>query len=728
MSKAADRHNIDRSVDRSQPVENLHDNERIKHNSDYLRGSLENSLAERITGAVLGDDHQLTKFHGTYQQDDRDLREERRRKMLEPAYEFMIRVRLPGGVCRTDQWLKLDELAQNHANNTLRLTTRQTFQFHGVLKRDLKTTMQGIHESLLDTIAACGDVNRGVMATPIPEFSAIHAQMFPIAKEVSEHLLPRTRAYHEIWLNEEPIYQGDKEDKVEPIYGRTYLPRKFKIGFAIPPVNDVDVFTQDIGFVAIAEGDKLAGFNVAVGGGMGRTDNEPSTYPRLGDMIGFIPADKAVDVAEKIVTIQRDFGNRVDRKVARLKYTIDRNGLDWFMDELEERLGWKLEPARDFRFDTSTDRYGWTQNADGTHNYTVFIENGRVKDTDKHRTMTGLREIAKIHKGDFRLTGNQNLIIACIPEKQKPKIEKLLAQHGIIAASERSDLRRHSMACVAFPTCGLAMAESERYLPALITKVEALQEETGLGDAPIVIRMSGCNNGCSRPYVAEIGFSGRAPGKYNMYLGGGYYGQRLAKPYLDNIGEDEILNTLKPMFAAYAEERRDGEAFGDFVIRKGYVAAVRHGTDFNAEVAPMSEPDIFLKRAQDPAEPGDGTRVLVDRVWPRGISKEDAKIDDWAKDVAPSTELRKWFGHDPSRWDEFRARYREELEGVSEALDRVLGYLASGPVTLVFAAKDREHNQAVVLREVLSERLQAGPVGQSEPASARRIHDQSSAA
>lgn len=711
MSKAAKRHKIDRSVDRSQAVEKLHDNERIKYESNYLRGTLEKSLAEPITGGVVGDDHQLTKFHGTYQQDDRDLREERRRQMLEPAYEFMIRVRLPGGVCQTGQWLALDNLATSYANHTLRLTTRQTFQFHGVLKRDLKTTMQGIHDSLLDTIAACGDVNRGVMATPIPEFSALHEHVFPIAKAVSEHLLPGTRAYHEIWLNEQPVYQGDQEDEVEPVYGRTYLPRKFKIGFAIPPVNDVDVFTQDIGFIAIADGDDLAGFNLAVGGGMGRTDNEPSTYPRLGDVIGFIPADKAVEVAETIVTLQRDYGNRVDRKLARMKYTIDRNGLDWFVDELEERLGWKLKPARDYHFDTSTDRYGWSKNTDGTHNYTAFIENGRVKDTGDHQVMTGLREIAKIHKGDYRITPNQNLIIACIPAKRKPKIKKLLESHGIIAASERSDLRRHSMACVAFPTCGLAMAESERYLPSLITKVEGLLEETGLGDDGIIIRMSGCNNGCSRPYVAEVGFSGRAPGKYNMYLGGGYYGQRLAKPYLDNIGEEEILDTLKPMFAAYANGRRNGEPFGDFVIRKGYVARVHHGTDFNAEVAPVAEPDIFVKRAQEPADPGDGTRVLVDRVWPRGIKKEDAQIEDWAKDVAPSTELRKWFGHDPARWDGFREAYRKELSAAEDALDRLLGYLADGPLTLVYAAKDTAHNNAVALREALIERAQAKSAG-----------------
>lgn len=584
MTRASERHNVDRSQDITQPLDKLHENERVKAESNYLRGKLNESLADRITGTVLGSDHQLTKFHGTYVQDDRDLRDERRRKMLEPAYEFMIRVRMPAGVCKPDQWLALDELAQTRANGTLRLTTRQTFQLHGVLKRDLVATMQGIHDALLDTIAACGDDNRGVMATPVPEFSATHASVAPIAKQVSDRLLPRSRAYHEIFLNAQPIYEGQKEGvEEEPFYGKTYLPRKFKVGIAIPPVNDVDVFTQDIGFIAIAAADgSLEGFNVAVGGGMGRTDNEPSTYPRLGDVIGFIPPEMAPDVAETIAAIQRDHGNRVDRKVARMKYTIDRHGLAWFVDELQERLGWYLAPARVYRFETSQDRYGWTQNADGTWNYTLFVENGRLKDTEACPMMTGMREIAKVHRGDLRVTPNQNLIVAQIPEDRGDEINGILEAHGIIAATERSDVRRHSMACVAFPTCGLAMAESERYLPSFMTKIEEMLDELGLGDTGIVMRMTGCNNGCARPYVAEVGFSGRGPGHYNMYLGGGYHGERLAKPYLDNADEATILANLRPMLAAYAEERTDDEPFGDFLIRKGYVTEVRHGTEFNA--------------------------------------------------------------------------------------------------------------------------------------------------
>ncbi len=581
---------VDRSTDRSQPVETLHPNERLKAESRQLRGTVLDGLADRITNAVSDDDTQLIKFHGIYQQDDRDLREERRRKKLEPAYQFMIRVRLPGGVCRPDQWLQLDELARTRANRTLRLTTRQTFQFHGVLKGNLKATIQGIHDTLLDTLGACGDVNRGVMATPLPELGPIHEQLFPVAKAVSDHLIPRSRAYHEIWLEGEPLYRGAKQEEGaddEPLYGRTYLPRKFKIGFAVPPVNDVDVFTQDLGFIAIADGDDLLGFNVVVGGGMGRTDNEPETYPRLGDVIGFCPADRAREVAEAVVTIQRDYGNRVDRKLARMKYTIDRIGLGWFVGELERRLGWKLQESRPYSFETSQDAFGWSTNRDGTVNYTLFVENGRVKDQAdgahslSHRTMTGIREIARIHKGDFRITPNQNLIVARIPPEEEETVHALLEEHGILAATERTQVRRHSMACVGFPTCGLSMAESERYFPDLMTKVEGLMAELGLGDVPVVMRMSGCNNGCSRPYVAEIGFSGRAPGKYNVYLGGGFHGQRLNKPFLENVGEDVILEHLGTLFRSYAEGREEGERFGDFVIRTGVVPEVREGREFN---------------------------------------------------------------------------------------------------------------------------------------------------
>ncbi|MEX2516268.1 MAG: assimilatory sulfite reductase (NADPH) hemoprotein subunit [Gammaproteobacteria bacterium] len=570
----------DRSHDLSQPLERLHPDERLKFESDYLRGTIVDSLADPITGAISERDNQLTKFHGIYQQDDRDLRSERRRQKLEPAYQFMVRVRLPGGLCRPDQWLALDRLARDCANGTLRITTRQTFQFHGVLKRDLKKLMQGISTAGLDTRAACGDDTRGVVCTVNPWQSRIHAEVESLAKALSDHMAWRSPAYDEIWLDQEPG-TSDENEIVEPIYGRTYLPRKFKYGFAVPPINDIDVYTQDVGFIAIADGDELAGFNVCTGGGMGRTDNEPQTYPQLGRVVGFCRTDQVIDVAEKIATVQRDYGDRVDRKHARMKYTIDDRGLDWFKRELEQRLGRSLEPARDYRFEHNGDRYGWFEGDDGNWHYTLFIENGRIQDRDNHPLMSGLRAIAGEHEGDYLLTTNQNLTIANVTPEMRERIEKLLHEYALRDPAHYSALRRSSIACVAFPTCGLAMAESERYLPDLITKLETVMEEAGIGDDAIIVRMSGCNNGCSRPYVAEIGFSGRGPGKYNVYLGGGYHGQRLNKLYLENVDEATILEHLEPMIRRYAKERQAGEPFGDFVIRGGYVAGVHDGREFN---------------------------------------------------------------------------------------------------------------------------------------------------
>jgi len=575
-----DTQQIDRSRDLSQPLENLHPNEAGKAKSDYLRGTIAESLSEPLTGAVREEDAKLTKFHGIYQQDDRDLRDERRRQKLEPAYQFMVRVRLPGGVCLPWQWLKLDELAREHGNGTLRLTTRQTFQFHGVLKRNLKQTIQGINDALLDTIAACGDDNRGVMAAANPHQSALHRQMHDYAKRVSDHLSPRSRAYHEIWLDEEPVATSTDQTP-EPLYGQTYLPRKFKIGFAVPPTNDIDVYSQDLGFIAIADkAGELAGFNVCIGGGMGRTDNEPQTYPRLADVIGFCTPDQVLDVAEKVVTIQRDYGDRSDRNQARFKYTIDRLGLDWICHELHRRLGAPLEAPREYAFTHNGDRFGWVQGENGCWHYTLFIENGRVKDTEQLELMAGIREVARVHTGEFRLTGNQNLIIANVKPDERDQIDGLLRGYGL-DNEQYTALRRNAMACVAFPTCGLAMAESERYLPQLLDKLERIMDEAGLSNDAITVRMSGCPNGCSRPYIAEIGFSGRGPGKYNVYLGGGFHGQRLNKLYLNNVGEAEILEALSPLIHHYARDRQDSEPFGDFVVRQGYVNEVRAGREFN---------------------------------------------------------------------------------------------------------------------------------------------------
>mgnify|MGYP001291932936 CR=1 FL=1 len=557
------------------------DVERIKRESNYLRGTLAVTLEDPITAGIPEDDNRLMKFHGSYLQDDRDVRNERAKQMLEPAYQFMVRVRATGGIVTPEQWLVIDDLAQRYANGTIRLTTRQSFQLHGVLKWNMKKVIREVNDALLSTLAACGDVNRNVMCNPNPYHSAVHEHVYEWAKKVSRHLDPRTRAYYEIWLDGEKVADSRDGVEEEPIYGPVYLPRKFKIGIAVPPSNDVDVFSQDLGFIAIHENGRLLGFNVAVGGGMGMTHSDPKTYPQLARVIGFIEPEQIVDVAEKTVTIQRDYGDRSERKHARFKYTIDDRGLDWFIGELERRLGWKLQEARPYHFEHNGDRYGWVKGSNGKWHFTLFIQNGRIKDEEGYPLMTGLREIAKVHTGDFRLTPNQNLIIGNVTPQRKKKIDELIRHYGLTDGAPYSALRRNSMACVALPTCGLAMAESERYLPTLLGKLEAILDETGLRDEEIVIRMTGCPNGCARPALAEIALIGKAPGKYNLYLGGAFNGSRLAKLYRENVGETEILAALQPIFAHYAQERLDGEHFGDFCIRAGYVREVKSGLDFH---------------------------------------------------------------------------------------------------------------------------------------------------
>lgn len=557
------------------------DVEEIKRKSRYLRGTLKESLEDPLTGSVTDEDNRLLKFHGSYQQDDRDLRQERRRQKLEPAYQFMIRIRASGGVFTPKQWLEMDRLARQYANGSIRLTTRQAIQFHGVLKWHLRQTIREINEALLTTLAACGDVNRNVMVNPNPYQSEVHGEVYQWAERISKHLEPKTKAYYEIWLNGEKVVDSREEEDEEPLYGPVYLPRKFKIGIAIPPSNDVDVYSQDLGFIAIVEDGKLVGFNVAVGGGMGMTYGDPQTYPQLARIIGFTPAEKVVDVAEKVVTIQRDYGNRSIRKYARLKYTIDRRSLEWFTQELHQRLGWELEEARPFHFEHNGDRYGWVKGTKGKYHLTLFIPSGRIRDWDDYPLMTGLREIAKIHTGDFRVTPNQNLIIANVSARKKKAIEELVEKYKLDDGTSVSPLFRRSIACVALPTCGLAMAEAERYLPTFIHKLETIMEEAGLSSEEITIRLSGCPNGCARPYLGEIGLTGKAPGKYNLYLGGSFAGDRLNKMYRENVGEEEILNTLRPIIHRYARERKDGERFGDFVVRAGYVPAVYSGLHFH---------------------------------------------------------------------------------------------------------------------------------------------------
>ncbi|MGA9289697.1 MAG: assimilatory sulfite reductase (NADPH) hemoprotein subunit [Anaerobacillus sp.] len=554
--------------------------EEIKEGSRYLRGSLVESFADPITASIPDADTKLLKFHGSYMQDDRDIRQERKQQKLEPAYQFMVRVRLPGGVATPEQWLVMDDLANKYGNGTLKLTTRQTFQMHGILKWNMKKSIQAMDRVLMDSLAACGDVNRNVMCNANPYQSDIHAEVHWWARKLSDDLLPRTRAYHEIWLDEEKVLDR-KEEEIEPMYGPQYLPRKFKIGVAVPPSNDVDIFSQDLGFIAILEDGKLKGFNVAIGGGMGMTHGDTSTYPQLSRIIGFCSPDQIVNVAEKVITIQRDYGNRSERKNARFKYTIDRKGLDWVRNELNKRLGFELEEARSYHFDHNGDRYGWVK-GDGKWHLTLFIQNGRIIDLEDYKVMSGLREIAKVHTGDFRLTPNQNLIISNVSEEKKSEIDELVATYGLTDGKQNSALRRNSMACVAFPTCGLAMAEAERYLPSLIDKIEEIVDEAGLREEEIVIRMSGCPNSCSRPTLGEIAFIGKAPGKYNMYLGAGFVGDRLSKIYKENIGEEEILASLKPILFNYAKEKDENEHFGDYVIRAGYVKEVHSGLDFHS--------------------------------------------------------------------------------------------------------------------------------------------------
>lgn len=555
-------------------------NEYMKIDSNYLRGTLAEGLADTSTGGLTEDEQQLLKFHGCYLQDDRDIRAGRRKHKLEKAFSFLIRVRVPGGVATPAQWIKMDNLANDYANGTIKLTTRQAFQLHGVIKTQLKKTIQEINSAAMDTIAACGDVNRNVMCNPNPYLSEAHADVLKISQEISDHLTPATKAYHEIWLDGEKVESTSEE--VEPIYGKTYLPRKFKIAVAVPPSNDVDIHANDLSFVAIVEGSKVVGYNVAVGGGMGMTHGAPETYPRLADIIGFCTPEQVVDVSEKVLLVQRDFGDRTNRKHARLKYTIDDRSAEWFLERVNEYLGYDLEPVRDFKFDDNGDRFGWIEDHEGDFHLNLFIEGGRVRD----QARVGLRKIAEIHEGDFRLTGNQNLIIAKVSPAKRPAIEALLEEYGLLKSHEQSALRLNSIACVSLPTCGLALAEAERALPGVITDLENVLEDSGLRHDAITIRMTGCPNGCGRPFLSEIAFVGRSPGKYNLYLGGGHAGDRLNKLYREAVTREESIALLTPIIRDYAKTREEGEKFGDFVIRAGYVSATINGLDFHANLKP----------------------------------------------------------------------------------------------------------------------------------------------
>ena len=562
--------------------------EDIKINSRGLRGTLLEGLADPVTGSLSFEDQRLVKFHGTYQQDDRDIRDERRRQKLEPAHQFMIRIRAPGGVFTPDQWLKLDAIATTWANHSLRVTTRQTFQFHGVIKRELKATMQAINAAALDTVSACGDVNRNVLGASNPLQSRLHAQAHDWAQRLSTAFLPRTRAYHEIWLDQEKL--ADSGHEQDPVYGDAYLPRKFKMAVAVPPLNDVDVFANDLGLVAIVgEDGNLAGFNIAIGGGMGASHGDARTWPRLGSVIGFVTPDQVLDIAAAVLAVQRDHGDRVERKHARFKYTIDDLGLESVVAQIQQRAGFTLEPARPFHFDHNGDRFGWVEGEDGRWHLTLSLPSGRIADRPGRPHLTGLREIARVLDAgapgqELRLTCNQNLIIAGVAAEARERIDALVQAHALDNDNRApSALARTAMACVALPTCALAMAEAERYLPDFTARLQPLLERHGLADAPILLRISGCPNGCSRPYLGEIALVGKAPGRYNLMLGADHRGQRLNTLYRENITEAQILAELEPLFAHYATERQPGEGFGDFLHRAGVVALPPYPTQVLVE-------------------------------------------------------------------------------------------------------------------------------------------------
>ena len=550
-------------------------NEKIKVESDFLRGTIIDSLADNSTGSIPASDAQLTKFHGTYLQDDRDKRASLLKEKKEKAFSFMIRIRVPGGVCTPKQWLGIDELSDKFADGTLKLTTRQAFQLHGILKSNLKQTMKEINDTLLDTLAACGDVNRNVMSPANPFESELHSQALEVAQNIHDHLTPRTSSYAEIWLDGEKTSIGEQE--VEPIYGKTYLPRKFKIAVALPPRNDVDVFSNCLGFVGIPDGKKISGYNVLVGGGLGMTHGKTATFPRLADVIGFCNPDQVVQVAEEVVKIQRDYGDRTDRRHARLKYTIQDRGVDWFLNELNSRLGWNLSPARDSVFESTEDRYGWSQDQDGKWSFGMFVEGGRLR----NKSREALRKIASTVDCQFRLTANQNLVIARVDDLGKSSVEQILVEIGEGDPRKHSSMRLNSIACTALPTCSLALAESERYLPTLIDELDEILDRLGLREESIAIRSTGCPNGCGRPYLGEIGLVGTSPGKYNLYLGAGFDGMRLNKLYKQAITHEEIISCLEPILENYSVHREPKEKFGDFCIRTGLVQPTTSGTDFH---------------------------------------------------------------------------------------------------------------------------------------------------
>jgi sulfite reductase (NADPH) hemoprotein beta-component len=537
-------------------------NEGLKENCPTLCGTISQTLADASLDRFSEDDYEFLKFHGIYQQDDRDKRK------VAKEYIYMVRGRLPGGTVPPKVYLGLDDLCERYANHTLRITTRQGFQFHGVTKGNLGKFIRGINDAMATTLAACGDVNRNVMAAPTPATSPWVEEVQRQARAVSDALLPKTRAYHQIWVEGTELKLTEEDANfVDPLYGKTYLPRKFKVAFVIPPINDVDVLTNDCGFIAIVENGRLEGYNLSAGGGMGMSHGNTATYPRLADVIGFLPADQVLATAKAVLTVHRDFGDRTNRKHARLKYVIAECGVPWFREEVERRLGFRFGPARPFSFTRQGDLYGWHRQHDGRYFLGLFVQNGRIKDDGSHRFKSGLRRVVEQFQPEIRLTPWQNALLVNIAPENRDPITQVLAAHGVDVENQGTVISRASIACPALPTCGLALAESERVIPDVLKRIEQVLAETGLKDEEIVIRMTGCPNGCARPLMAELAFVGRAPGKYQLYMGGNVAGTRLGRLFKESVKNEDFVGELRPLFERFAKERLAGERFGDFSQR-----------------------------------------------------------------------------------------------------------------------------------------------------------------
>jgi len=538
-------------------------NEGLKEGSPLLMGTIDQTLADASVECFSADDYEFLKFHGVYQQDDRDQRK------VAKHFIMMVRTKFPGGVLSAPQYLACDSLSTQYGNDTMRITTRQDFQFHGILKSNLRQTIKELNQALITTIAACGDVERNVMAPPTPATSPLVDYVLREARRLSDALAPATRAYHSIWLEGQALNLEEEANKnfVDPLYGKTYLPRKFKTAFAIPPLNDIDIFTNDLGFIVIADGEKLLGYNLLVGGGMGMSHGNEKTFPRVADMLGFLTPEHLEAVSKAVLTIHRDFGDRTNRKHARLKYVLAERGADWCRAEVEKRAGMKLQPPRPYQFTKQGDLLGWHKQTDGNYFLGLFVENGRIKNANGYQLKTGLRKVVERFQPEVRLTASQNLLLVGVRPEQRSGIDQVLREHGVSAENPFSATRLASMACPALPTCGLSLAESERVLPEILTRIENLLEEVGLKGEEIVVRMTGCPNGCARPYMAEIGFVGKSPKKYQLYLGGNEASTRLNQLYKDVVKDEDIVTELRVLFTRYAKERLAGERFGDFCDR-----------------------------------------------------------------------------------------------------------------------------------------------------------------